>query len=97
MTPDLQPDVSVIEVLLYSVFNPATAVVAFLMGRAASEKAKLLIAGFAGAIAGVALLNLAALLHIFDAPNLGRASGGVFAASLLTGTIYAALGSVSKR
>ena len=53
---------------------------------------KILIAAFAGAIAGVALIYVAALLRIWDAPMLGRAGGGIFVASLVAGVVYGWLG-----
>ena len=96
MAPDLQPDVNVLELIAYAALNPATIVAAFLMGRAASEKSKVLIAGFAGAIAGVVLIYFAALLRLWDAPMLGRASGGIFVAGLIAGTLYGWLGYISK-
>jgi glycerol uptake facilitator-like aquaporin len=97
MTPDLQPDVNLIELVAYAALNPATIAVAFLMGRKADHRSKLLIAAFAGAIAGVALLYVVALLRVFDAPMLGRAAAGIFSTSLAAGLIYAAIGFVSKR
>ena len=97
MTPDLQPDVNLVELVLYAVLNPATIAVAFLMGRKADEKSKILIAAFAGAIAGVALLYVATLLRIWDTPMLGRAAAGIFATSLVAGILYAGFGYTSKR
>lgn len=97
MGPDLQPDVNVLEALAFAAFNPATIAVAFLMGRKADQKAKILIAAFVGAIAGVALLYVAALFRILDAPELGRAAAGIFGASLIAGLIYAGLGYALKR
>jgi len=97
MTPDLQPDVPLLEVILYGAINPVVIAVAFWMGRKADQPAKLLIASFAGAIAGIAVLNIAALLRIFDAPEVGRAAGGVFTISLIAGLAYAWAGYRSKR
>ncbi|NOT71854.1 MAG: hypothetical protein HOP09_11430 [Hyphomicrobium sp.] len=97
MAPELQPDVNVIELIAYAALNPATIATAFLMGRKADEKPKILIAAFAGAVAGVVLLYAAALLKIWDAPMLGRAGGGIFAASLVAGVIYGWIGFASKR
>ena len=68
MGPDLQPDVPLLEVLLYGVLNPATIIIAFLMGRKADDKSKIMIAAFAGAIAGIA----ASVPH-HAAEALGRA------------------------
>jgi hypothetical protein len=92
MGPELQPDVNVLELLLYAALNPATIAVAFLMGRKADEKPKILIAAFTGAVAGVILLYFAALLRIWDAPELGRAAAGSFAGSLAAGLIYGWIG-----
>ncbi|MEQ1652995.1 MAG: hypothetical protein ABL897_10935 [Hyphomicrobium sp.] len=97
MGPELQPDVNVIELIAYAALNPATIATAFLMGRKADEKPKILIAGFAGAVAGVALLYVAALFKIWDAPMLGRAGGGIFAAGLLAGVLYGWLGFITRR
>jgi glycerol uptake facilitator-like aquaporin len=92
MGPELQPDVNIKELLAYAALNPATIAVAFLMGRKADEKPKILIAAFAGAIAGIALLYVAAWLRLWDAPMLGRAAAGVFAASLACGGVYGWIG-----
>lgn len=97
MTPDLQPDVNVQELLIAAVLNPVTAAVAFLMGRNADQKAKIMIAGFGGAIAGVLVLNIAAFFHISDASNLARASAGYFTASLISASIIAAIGYATKK
>jgi hypothetical protein len=95
--PDFHPDVPLLEVLLYGVFNPATIIVAFLMGRKADDKSKIMIAAFAGAVAGAAVLYLVTLLRLWDAPSLGRAAAGVFITSLVAGFIYAGVGFLSKR
>ena len=76
MGPDLQPDVPLLEVLLYGVLNPATIIIAFLMGRKADDKSKIMIAAFAGAIAGIAVLYLITLLRLWDSPTLARAACG---------------------
>lgn len=97
MGPELQPDVPLMEVALYALLNPATIIVAFLLGRIADEPAKILIAAFAGAFAGVVVLYVAALLRISDAPTLGRAAAGIFAASMIAGLVYARIGYAFKR
>lgn len=97
MGPDLQPDVNVLELLAYGALNPATIAAAFYVGRQADEKPKILIAAFAGAFAGIVLLYFAALFRIWDAPMLGRASGGVFLASLVAGVAYGWIGYVTRR
>jgi hypothetical protein len=94
--PDFQPYVPLSEVLLYGVFNPATIVAAFMLGQRADDKAKIMIAGFGGAMAGVALLYVATLLRIWEAPTLARAAVGVFIVSLVAGCIYASIGYAAK-
>ncbi|MEQ1714369.1 MAG: hypothetical protein ABL907_00055, partial [Hyphomicrobium sp.] len=54
--------------------------------------AKLLIAAFAGSVAGIALLYVLALIGLFAAPDAARAAAGIFIASLVTGLFYAWLG-----
>jgi hypothetical protein len=85
------------EVLLYGVLNPATIVVAFMMGHRASDKTKLIIASFVGAVAGAALLFIATFLRLWDAPTLGRSIAGVFIVSLVAGFVYAGAGYLLKR
>lgn len=93
MTPDpMAAIVPLTEVALYALLNPAHIAVSFLMGRKSDQLAKIGIAAFAGAIAGIALLYVVALIGIFDAPTAARASGGIFIASLLTGIVYAGAG-----
>ncbi|HVZ04566.1 hypothetical protein [Hyphomicrobium sp.] len=97
MGPDLEQTVPLIEVLLYGILNPATIVVAFMVGQRADDKSKLMIAAFAGAIAGCALLYVATFLRLWDAPELGRSIAGVFIVSLVAGFIYAGVGYLMKR
>ena len=96
MGPDFQPDVPLSEVLVYGILNPATIVVAYMLGQRADDKSKILIAGFAGAAAGAALLYVVTWLRIWDAPTVGRAAAGVFIVSLVAGFVYAAIGYAMK-
>jgi len=95
--PEYQPDVPLLEVLLYGILNPAMIVVAFIMGQRADAPSKLLIASFTGAIAGIAVLNVLAVLKLWDAPTVGRSGAGVFIVSLIAGLVYAGLGYLTKR
>lgn len=97
MSPDLQPDVPLLEVALFAILNPATILISMWMGRKADARAKTLIAAFAGAIGAIVLLYLAALVHIFDAATIGRAAVGVFIVALLAGLIWAQLGYALRR
>ena len=96
MALDMQPNAYLFEMLAFAALNPATIVVAFLMGRRADEKPKILIAAFAGAIAGAVLIYVATLLRLWDAPELLRAVGGIFIAGLIAGIPYATLGYMTK-
>lgn len=97
MAPELESNVPLVSVALYALLNPATIVIAFWLGRQADQAGKLLIAAFAGAVAGVSVLYVAAWLRIWQAPTLGRAAAGVFAASLVTGLAYAGIGYALRR
>jgi hypothetical protein len=97
MDPDIQANVPLIEVLLYGVLNPATIIVAFMLGQRVDEINKLVIAAFAGAVAGVAVLYIATFLRLWDAPTLGRAIAGVFIVSLAAGFVYAGAGYLMRR
>lgn len=90
--PVLEASIPLMTLFLYAVLNPATIAVAFWLGRKADQPGKLLIAAFAGAIAGVAVLYFGALLHVGMASMLGRGAVGVFIVSLLAGLIYAFIG-----
>ena len=90
--PDLQANVDLWGVLGWAVFNPAVIAVAFLMGRRADQPAKLGIAAFASALAGIALLWLAARLHVGFAIDTARAAVGVFMVALPFGVFWAWLG-----
>ena len=87
--PDMQPDVSLWGVLAWAALNPAVIAVAWAMGRRADQAAKFGIAAFAGAIAGVALLWLAARLHLGLAIDTARAGAGVFMTALPFGLLWA--------
>lgn len=95
--PDFQPSVSLAEVFLFAALNPATVIISIWMGRNADQRAKILLAAFAGAVAAALLLNAAAFLRLSDAPNLARASAGVFAAALLFGLVYAGIGFATRK
>jgi hypothetical protein len=94
--PDFQPDVPLGEVLLYGILNPATIIVAYILGQRIDDKSKIMLAAFGGAIAGSALLYVLTLLRLFDAPRLGRAAVGAFIVSLVAGFVYAAAGYAIK-
>lgn len=90
--PDLQPNVSLWGVLGWAALNPVAIWVAWALGRRADQSAKLGIAAFASAIAGVALLWIAARLHLSFAVDTARAAAGVFVTALPLGVLWAGLG-----
>jgi hypothetical protein len=101
IAPVLMPDVPLTTVLLVALFNPAVIAVAFLMGRQlgarADQPAKLLVAAFAAALAGAVLLWIGAWVGIGWLATAGRAAGGIFIASAITGLGWAGLGYLSGR
>lgn len=84
-------------VLLIAALNPATIIVALLMGRAADQPQKIPIAALVGAIAGSAAVWLAAETGWPYMANAGRAAGGIFAMQFVLGLGWAALGYVFRR
>lgn len=90
--PVLLPDVPLVTVLLFAALNPLTIAIAYLLGRKADQPAKVLIAAFAGALAGAALLWLGTLLRIQVLATPGRAAAGIFAAGIIFALIPAAIG-----
>ena len=77
--------------LLLALLNPAVVLVGFLMGRAADQPQKLLIAGFVAALAGAGLVWLAAYLKVVPARGIGG-EGGLFVMQIPIGMAWAALG-----
>ena len=95
--PDLQPNVSLWGELAWAALNPAAIAVAYGLGRQANQPAKLGIAAFAGALAGIALLWLAARLHVSFAVDTARAAAGVFVMTLPFGVLWAWAGQRMRR
>jgi hypothetical protein len=89
--PVLLPDVPLLSLLAIAALNPVTIAVAWLLGRRADAPAKLLIAGFAAACAGAILLWLGTLVRVPFLATPARAAGGIFAAGVLFGMVYAAI------
>jgi hypothetical protein len=79
-------------VLLTALCNPAVIGVAFWMGRNANEGQKVVLAAFAGAAAGTALVYVADRLGVAAVSGVGRAAAGVFTAQFLIGLVWAAIG-----
>jgi hypothetical protein len=92
MTPTLQADVSLWLVMLFAALNPASIWVAVELGRRADQRGKLIVAAFAGALAGFALLYVLALVRLPFAMTAARAASGIVAASFVFCLAWAAIG-----
>ena len=79
-------------VVLTALLNPAVIVVAFWMGRNASQWQKLPVAAFAAALAGSVLVYFAVRLGVRGVAGVGRAAAGVFIVQFLFGLVWATLG-----
>lgn len=79
-------------VLLTALLNPAVPIVAFWMGRNASEWQKLPVAAFAAALLGSAFVYVAVRLGVAGVAGVGRAAAGVFVTQFLLGLIWAFAG-----
>jgi hypothetical protein len=79
-------------VALTALLNPAVVVIAFWMGRNATQWEKLPVAAFAGALAGSVLVYIAVRLGVPRVAGVGRAAAGVFIAQFLFGLVWAGLG-----
>jgi hypothetical protein len=79
-------------VLLTALLNPAVPIVAFLMGRSASQWQKLPVAAFAAALVGSALVYVAVRFGLTGVAGVGRAAAGVFVTQFLIGLVWAVAG-----
>ena len=80
-----------ITLVLFAALNPAAIAVALLMGRAADQWQKLIVAAFASACAGFMLLWLAAFLGLIQVNALGG-EAGIFVMQLVLGLAWAGIG-----
>ena len=95
--PVPEGDVPMLLVLAFAVLNPAVIAIAFAMGRKADQLSKILIAAFAGAVGGVALIWLGAFIHLPLLPVVGRAAAGIFIVSLFVGLAWAFFGYKTRK
>jgi hypothetical protein len=77
--------------LCIALFNPAVILVGLFMGRAADQREKIVVAGFAAACAGAVLIWLATYLRLVPARGIGG-EAGLFVMQLLLGLVWAAVG-----
>lgn len=84
--PPFEPGV----MLAIAIFNPAVILVAALMGRQADQWQKLIVAGFAAAMAGAVLVWLGTFAMLLPSRGMGS-DAGIFVVSFLYGTLIASL------
>ncbi len=77
--------------ILIALFNPATILVGFLLGRRANQWQKVPVAGFAAALSGFLLYWLAATVGVFSVHALGGEAGLVML-GLVLGMFWAMIG-----
>jgi len=80
-----------LSVILIALLNPVAIAVAFLMGRAADQWQKLIVAAFASAFAGSIAIWVAAFIGLLPTRGIGG-EAGVFVAQFLFGLIWAFIG-----
>ena len=78
-------------IALVALLNPVVVVVGLMMGRAADQPQKLLIAGFAAALSGAVAVWLAAWLRLLPTRGVGG-EAGIFMLQFLLGMGWAAIG-----
>lgn len=77
--------------LMIAALNPAVIATGVLMGRAADQWQKLVVAGFVAALAGAALVWLGAFFRILPARGLGG-EAGLFVLQYALGLVWSAVG-----
>lgn len=93
--PEIKPFDPLVLALI-AVLNPAVIAVGIIMGRAADQWQKLIVAAFAAAIAGAALVWLGTLVGLLSR-DFVRIEAGLFVAQLVPGFIWAAIGYALRR
>ena len=84
--------IDLVPVVLTALLNPVVIVVAFWMGRYADQRAKVVVAAFAAALAGSVVVFMAVRLGIRGVAGLGHAAAGVFISEFVFGLVWAWLG-----
>ncbi len=82
-------------VLLIAALNPVVIAVAFLMGRAADQAQKIVVAAFAAALAGSLALWIATFAGLVSAKGIGG-EGGVFVLQCLFGLVWSGIGFAAR-
>ena len=84
------PPVDVVALLFTALLNPVVAVIAVMMGLRADQWQKVLVAGFASAVIGSALIYVLVRIGI-GSDRLARAPAGLFIVQFALGTLWAAV------
>lgn len=82
--------------LMVALLNPVVALVGWLMGRAADQPQKLVVAGFVAAIAGAVAIWIAAWLKVLPARGIGG-EAGLFVLQFVIGMVWAWIGYTCRR
>ena len=82
--------------VIIALLNPVVILVAFFMGRAADQWQKMIVAGFAAAMAGAVLVWIATFSQLLPARGVGG-EAGLFVVSFVYGTVIATLAYVLCR
>ena len=91
------PAVDLTTVILTALLNPVVIAVAIAMGLQADQWQKVPVAGFAAAVIGSAVLYVVLWLGFGASRGLGHATGGVFVAEMLFGTLWAGAAFLLRR
>lgn len=86
---------SPLNLVLIAALNPVVAIVGFAMGRNCDQWKKLLLAGFAAALAGAVAIWLAVWMGVLIAKGIGG-EAGVFVFSIGFGLAWATIGYATK-
>ncbi len=82
--------------VMIAALNPAVIITGFMMGRRADQWQKLIVAAFAAAIVGAALIWIGAWLRILPARGIGG-EAGLFVLQMLFGLVWATVGYLFRR
>jgi hypothetical protein len=86
-----QADFDPLQMVKLAALNPAVPIVGLIMGRAADQWQKLVVAAFAAAFAGSVLLWIASYVRLVPVHGLGT-EAGAFIVHYLLGLLWAGLG-----
>lgn len=84
------------DLLILALLNPVVIAVGFWLGRNSDQWQKVLVAGFAAALAGAVAIWCAVLVGLVVAHGVGG-EAGLFVISIVVGTFWAAVGRLTAR